>query len=385
VPRIVFYVTGHGFGHASRVIEVINALAARRPDLEIHVRTTAARWLFDLTTTRPVVFHVAECDTGVAQIDSLRPDIAATVERAARFYEGLAPRLDQEAAWLSETAPSLVVADIPPLAFAAAHAAGIPAVGLSNFTWDWIYEGYREDLGEAGWLPARLADLQRTAREAWRLPMHGGFDSYSTVVDVPFVARHSRRGRPEVREALGIVGDRPVVLVSFGGVGQEGLPLDAVAREGGLTVVTTAPPSSPRAGTVLARRLDSGVVLVDERALYAGALRYEDLVAAADVVLTKPGYGIIAEAIANGAALLYTSRGRFAEYDVLVREMPRYLRCRFISNDDLAAGRWTPHLAALLAQPPPPERPATNGADVVAARALEVAGLSGGPPGRPAP
>jgi hypothetical protein len=32
----------------------------------------------------------------------------------------------------------------------------------------------------------------------------------------------------------------------------------------------------------------------------------------------------------NGAAILYTSRGRFAEYDVLVAEMPRYLRCGYL-------------------------------------------------------
>ena len=36
----------------------------------------------------------------------------------------------------------------------------------------------------------------------------------------------------------------------------------------------------------------------------------------------------VSDCIANGTALLYTSRGRFAEYDVLIREMPRYLRCR---------------------------------------------------------
>jgi len=385
VTRLVFYVTGHGFGHASRVIEVINALFAREPGLEIHVRTTTARWLFDLATARPVVYHHVECDTGVVQIDSLHPDIPATVERAARFYEALAPRLDQEAAWLARAAPSLVVADIPPLAFAAAHAAGVPAVGLSNFTWDWIYEGYRDALGAASWLPARLADLQATAREAWRLPMHGGFASYRSVFDLPLVARHARRHRAEVRDALEVPADRPIVLVSFGGFGQEGLPLDAVALEGRYTVVTTAPPDSPRAGTRVAHHLDSGVVLIDERALYAAGLRYEDLVAASDVILTKPGYGIIAEAIANGAALLYTSRGRFAEYDVLVREMPRYLRSRFISNDDLLSGRWTPHVTALLAQPPAPERPATDGADLAAARALELAGLSAGRAGRPAP
>jgi hypothetical protein len=85
-----------------------------------------------------------------------------------------------------------------------------------------------------------------------------------------------------------------------------------------------------------------------------------------DVVLTKPGYGIISECIANDTAMLYTSRGNFVEYDVLVREMPRYLRCAFIGHDDLFAGRWQDALDRVRAMPPPPERPATDGAATAA-------------------
>ena len=46
--------------------------------------------------------------------------------------------------------------------------------------------------------------------------------------------------------------------------------------------------------------------------------------------------------------------------------MPRVLRCAFIDQDVLLAGRWRDALDALLASPPPPERPRTDGADVVA-------------------
>ena len=105
-----------------------------------------------------------------------------------------------------------------------------------------------------------------------------------------------------------------------------------------------------------------------------GGLSYEDLVAAADVVVSKPGYGIVSECVANDTALLYTSRGRFIEYDLFVAEMPRILRCRYISPDDLRAGRWAEAIDALMAQPAPPERPAVNGADVAAQEVIAMAG-----------
>ena len=100
------------------------------------------------------------------------------------------------------------------------------------------------------------------------------------------------------------------------------------------------------------------VVRVPDAAIYDAGLRYEDLVRAVDVVLTKPGYGIIAECIANDTALVYTSRGRFAEYPVLVREMPRYLRCAYHRE---RRARWPAAGARRStrrsARPPPPETP----------------------------
>jgi L-arabinokinase len=109
----------------------------------------------------------------------------------------------------------------------------------------------------------------------------------------------------------------------------------------------------------------------DEGAMYDRGFRYEDVVRAVDVVVTKPGYGIISECIANDTALLYTSRGDFREYPVLVEAMPKYLRCAFIDHADLFSGNWAPHLDRLLAHPAPRQKPATNGAEVAAELVLK--------------
>ncbi len=112
---------------------------------------------------------------------------------------------------------------------------------------------------------------------------------------------------------------------------------------------------------------------IAEDAFDDGAFRYEDLVGAVDAVVTKPGYGIIAECASTGTPMLYTSRGVFREYDRLVAGLPQVVRSRFIAQDDLLAGRWSASLDALLAEPAPAAPPAVNGADVAAARILEVA------------
>ena len=90
------------------------------------------------------------------------------------------------------------------------------------------------------------------------------------------------------------------------------------------------------------------------------------VVAAVDVVVTKPGYGIISECVANDTALLYTDRGHFIEYDVLVAEMPRYLRCAYLPQAALLTGHWQDALDALASAPPAPPAPRVDGAAVAA-------------------
>ena len=291
-----------------------------------------------------------ETDTGVVQIDSLHLDEAETVARARQFARTFQERVQEEARFLRSKQAVLVVADIPPLGIAAAAQAGIQAVALGNFTWDWIYSGY-----DGGDDVARfLGEAYRSADFALRLPMHGGFATFKKIVDVPFVARRSTREPEETKRLLGLPSDKRLVLLSFGGYGLDRIRQDALGELDGYVVIGST--SQP----------------LDEDRMYAAGLRYEDLVRAVDVVVSKPGYGIISECIANDTTMLYTSRGHFLEYDVLVREMPRYMRARFIGHDDLFAGRWRQHLDGVLSQPAAAEHPSANGAKVVAEQLLDM-------------
>ena len=363
---VVFYISGHGFGHAFRDIEVINAIFARRPDIRVIARTTAPQWLFDRTIRAPAPTAAVsafsrvdlETDTGVVQIDSLHLDEAATIEHAREFLRTFDDRVSAEVSFLRHERAALVVSDIPALGIAAASRAAIPAVGLGNFTWDWIYSGY----DGAADVVRRLSDVYHAADLALRLPMHGGFASFERIIDVPFVARRSSRAPEDTRRRLGLPLDKHLVLLSFGGYGLERIDDAALNRD-----LQSSGPST-QDYVVLGSRSQP----LNEAAMYGAALGYEDVVRAVDVVVSKPGYGIISDCVANETALLYTSRGRFLEYEVLVRELPRYLRARFIDHDDLFGGRWKPSLDALLTQSAPPERPAVNGADVAADWLLDM-------------
>ncbi len=359
MPVVVFAISGHGFGHASRQTEIIRALHRQRPDVGIDIRTSAPRWLFERALDFRFTLDTVEVDTGVVQIDSLGVDVRASIGRAAAFHRALEARVDAEARALTAKGTDLVVGDVPPLACAAAALAGIPAIVIGNFTWDWIYTGYPETAELAPDLVRTLRDAYSSATAAWRLPLHGGFDAFETVVDVPLVARRSTREPGDVRRQLGLPRDRTLALFAFGRYGIGTVDWSEVARIRHCHVVFTTGPYAGRgpAGDTF--------TTLDEGALAARGIAFEDLVAAADVVVTKPGYGMIAECAANDTAMLYTSRGRFPEYEVLVAGLPGLARAAFIDHDDLFAGRWRGHLNRLLAQPRP-QPPAADGARVIA-------------------
>jgi L-arabinokinase len=366
VAAVFFYISGHGFGHASREIEVLNTLAGRLPTCDLVVRTSTPRWIFDRTVRAPFTLLEGACDTGIVQLDSLHLDARRTIEQAAAFYRNLPAHVEREAALLRAHDATFVVSDAPPLACAAARAADVRCVVLSNFTWDWIYEGYPQELAHAPDLLPAIRDAYRGASEAWRLPFHGGFATFDHVTDVPLIARHARHDPADVRRILGLPADVPLALSSFGGYGVSDFDPFGLDCLNTWCVVITGRESAPT--------LPAGAGFVDERRIYDSGLRYEDLVRAVDVVVTKPGFGIVAECIANDTAILYTSRGRFVEYEVMVAEMPRFLRCEYLDLESLLAGRWREALDRLSTQPPPPERPRSDGAEVVAEMIVERLG-----------
>jgi L-arabinokinase len=356
----VFYISGHGFGHASRQVEVINALNERRPDLEVIIRSAVDPALLERTLRGPYELRPGPCDSGVVQTDSVSHDDNATMREAIAFHRTLSSRADDEARGLADSDVRLVVGDIPALAFEVASRLSVPSVAIANFTWDWIYE-------DMPGLTDRAPDLVPTIRQAYaqatlalELPMAGGLEVFPTRRAIPFIARRATRMRRETRARFGLPLDRPVALLSFGGYGLPALDLKAIDCLDRWTIVTTDRTNAGGAGGPAA------VARIPETEFLNTGFRYEDLVAAADVVVTKPGYGIIAECGASGTAILYTSRGHFREYDVLVREMPRYVRSRFISQADLFGGCWGEALDAVLRQaaPAPVE---TNGAAIAAA------------------
>jgi len=349
---LVAYISGHGFGHMTRTCEVLRAVRALAPSLPIAVVGTIPESLIRVELSGPLLFRAITTDVGLAQRDALVIDEPLTAERCREHDATWDARVAAEAEFLGASGARLVLGDIPPLAFAAATRAGVRSVALGNFSWDWIYRHLSGRQPSLASIAQRAASAHRAVELLLELPFAGDLSSFPHRERIGFVARRPRVDRPDARRRLGLDA-RPAVLVSFGGVGLPGLTREVLGRDPGLRFVFPDELGLDRLGV--------------------SGLTYPDVVGAVDAVVTKPGYGIISDAIGAGTRVVYTERGDFPEYPIMVREMPLYLACAHVANDDLRAGRVAGPIRRVLEQPMP-ARPDLGGAGRAAARILDMIG-----------
>lgn len=270
--------------------------------------------------------------------------------------------MEQEAAILREAGVEVVLGDVPPLAFAAARLAGVPGIAVANFGWDWIY---------AGWQDRRFGPYIERIREAYgeadlllRLPFSPaeteGFPAFRHVEPLPLITRQATRTRKQVRREIGVSDHATLVLLSFGGFDAEGLDLQALGKWSEYCFVIT-----PLKG-------DGTSVPSNVLVLPRSQLDYLSLLAACDAVVTKPGYGIVVDALVARVPVLYTDRGAFREYPILVHALETLGRARHVPRDQVRAGDIGPHLDALLAVSTPWCEMRGDGAQVIADRVIAI-------------
>jgi hypothetical protein len=272
--RVALVCSAHGLGHVARQLALGEALEARGAAVTI---VTAASPAFVAESLPRAAVLPWVVDVGIAQRDSLTEDLDETRRRLEGVCSDAA--IDRLAAALRSF--DRVVVDTAPAALEAARRAGVPVVAVGNFDWAWTYEAYPE-----------LAEWAARFR-GWQAP-HTGL-SLSPGPGLTGFARLEHFG-PLGRTAVAHSLPPGSVLVSFGGFGLDAL--DALLpRVPGVTWVAAAP-------TRLPERPDCRVV---------SGVPYPALVAGADAVFTKPGYGILVEAMLSGARLVWVDRGAFPE------------------------------------------------------------------------
>jgi L-arabinokinase len=329
---ILYYITGHGYGHAVRSCQVILSLKQASPDTEVHVRSTVPAWLFKDRRYRVKKTRQA-LDVGIVQSDSLHMGLRQTLDSCKALHARIPSLIQQEVAFVRKHNIQVILGDVPPLCFEIAAQAGVPSVAITNFSWSRIYRGFLGEYPDFLPLIEEMEKFYRKTTLTLGLPYPCGLDVFPSCQSIPLITRFSELNLQEARARLGLPASASIVLLSFGGLGLERLPLEKLRQQKEFFFV----------GTSKTPRRESNLLI-----LPAVHRQYVDLLRAADVVVSKPGYGIVADIIRHQIPLLYTARGQFAEYPHLVEMLDDWATAEFIPQDELLAANLTPYLTRLF-------------------------------------
>jgi hypothetical protein len=334
MPLIWCAISGHGYGHAAQVVPVLNALGALVPGLTAILRTTVpASFFFDRLTIQWQYSPVQQ-DVGCVQDGPLNIDIDATWEAHRQFHETWDIRLTNEMAAMQAASPSLVIADTPYLAIEAGSRSQIPTLALANFTWDLVL---REFCHASNHLRQRLIQSIRgsyaKADRALRITPAPKIDVFSRITDIGPIASPATSERDRLTATLALASNERTVLVGFGGIPLTSLPLAQMERLRQYRFIIDGPVPTGYS------RIHSTKML---------PFSFKTLLASVDIIMTKPGYGTVVEAVALQQPIVYVSRHNFADEPPLVDFLHRYGRSVELSMDDFMKGCWETALQQAL-------------------------------------
>jgi hypothetical protein len=336
------------------VVSVLNALGTLIPGVTAVLRTTVPDAFFQNCLTIPWDLQPVQQDVGCIQDGPLKIDIDATWKAYRHFHETWEARLSNEIAAMRMASPALVIADTPYFAIEAASRAQIPTVALASLTWDLVLKEYCHPADNSHrQLIQCIRQSYAKAAIALRITPAPRIDAFSHIIDISPIASPAFPERERLASALALESTERSVLVGFGGIPLRSLPLKQIEelRHYRFLFDGPVPPGYSR--------IHSTETL---------PFSFKTLLASADVIMTKPGYGTILEAVTLQQPVVYVRRYNFADEPPLVDYLHRYGRGIELSIDDFTQGRWEPALQQALALPEPSlPPPAPTGAAEAAA------------------
>lgn len=345
--RICFFISDHGYGHAARSVLIIQELLKRQHKLQIV--TAVPMFFFEARLSSADVKRISflhrKIDVGVYSLpSSFASDVDETRKQLQKFWSNKEEMIEQIASQVKHN--ELIVFDITCVAPLVAEKCNIPSIGVSNFCWDWIYQDpYFTNFDE-------IIQLQQEAYRKTTLFLRLPYGipknelAFPNIQDVDaWVAQQSQPDVATVRNWLKefcpeLTDNIKLMFFTFGGHAFPytdlvlNSPMWKVPKNWRIVLSTkllsaNMTPSTPQY---------EGVIHFSDDQLSKVA-KYSDLLAAADCVVCKTGYGTVSECMGlldpSKQVILYTDRPGFREHELLVQALDDRFKCAQVTSEEV--------------------------------------------------
>lgn len=276
--HLVFSITAHGFGHAAISCAVINRVMQHYPQIKISVMTRVPKKYLDARLVSPFDYYPVGADFGMLMSSAISVDIVNSRHQYQALFDDWQFYVDQEKKMLSTINADILISNISPISLDAAYQLGIKTASVAPFNWAQIYQAYCLD-GSVETLAVyqKMASVYQAVDLVFKplpfVPLNDGKEiAIASINEQPIINLSDlQKNLPHHVKAIG--------LVALGGLP---FPLDLQnwpIIKGMHWIVDQEIPADRS----------------DMSHLQALDIPFLQLIAACDVIITKPGYGTYCE------------------------------------------------------------------------------------------
>lgn len=306
MKKLIYYITDHGRGHATRSVAIIREL--QKLDIEVIIRNSnVVNFLQHSLPGTKIISGLTDIGPSLnndgVSIDEQKSKIAIK-----NWIDKLDETSSTESQIIKKHEPDLIISDISAMPFLAAAKANKNSIAISNFSW---YDVLK-------FLPTNALEILRDAYDksnlAIQLPIGTPMTHFKTKRKIGLVSRVSSSPREELRKKFKIRSNDIAILFALGGSDvQVNCKYSENIKILSMNTIITNP------NHVRLSDWDEG----------------QEVVASADLVICKCGYGLISECLTNGVPFCYVSDDNHLEQQAMSQELSKMGLINRVSFDDL--------------------------------------------------
>jgi hypothetical protein len=307
--KILFYISNHGFGHATRMY----ALATEFSKLGIIsiLSTNRNKNIFQGFNEEYLIYREKSIDCEISHYNWQTPNIKQIRENLTNFFLKKDDLIKDEVNYIKQEKITFIIADIPFMAFQIAKTADIPACGISNFDWLEQYRYFLKDYQDS--LTTNILkyidNSYKLAKFALLLPFSGneqlqGMSSFNYITKTALLARKTLPNRNKILKDFNISKEKKIILLSF--TDKHNFKFDNILKNDNIVLLSKDTINHPNFRHV-PENYD-----------------YQFLLASVDAIITKSGYSTLSEACQHKKIVFYLKRNEFAEDQLLSLQLQQY-------------------------------------------------------------
>lgn len=322
--KIAFYVSNHGYGHATRTVRFAQKFLLLFKDAQFVIisgqpQVDVMRGM--LPENSQISYRIIEkLDVGILIDNHGLYDRKRTKTEVQEWIDRWGSIVKDEAGKLSQDNISMIFTDISPIGALTGAKLGIKTIGVSNFTWVEQFEGildaeYLEKLKNA------YNTISLLLRYRLSMPMKWLTVPSMELSDLWVIPESNEQNIKKIKEKYG---DKKIIFIGFGGMYENQTPIDV---------------SDIDANFILGAK--ANVIAKDPVRLNA-IDDYYDYMSASDLIISKAGWGTINEAISAKVPIFLIKRdipediwntneierlgyGKAIEFDNIAEQIKRFL------------------------------------------------------------